>query len=335
MTSTISQTNLRTSIGATETLVSEFEADVRVSHVEAVAEDVVEIGLRTSDGTPLPGWTPGAHIDLVLSEETTRQYSLCGSPADPDGYRVAVLKAPASRGGSELVHRLAVGDEIRIRGPRNHFPMLASPRYVFVAGGIGITPMLPMIEAAEAAGADWQLHYGGRSLASMAYLTGLAKHGDRVNLVPQDEKGILDLATILGTPRPDTLIYCCGPEPLLAAVEAACATWPAGALHLERFAAKPREESEGADTSFELVLQRSGLSVTVTPEQSVFDAMRAAGVPVLGSCLEGICGTCETGVLEGEVDHRDSVLDEDEQEENDAMMVCVSRCHSARLVLDA
>ncbi|MGD9957987.1 PDR/VanB family oxidoreductase [Nocardioides sp.] len=319
---------------ATETLVSEFEADVRVSSVSPVADDVVEISFEAHNGSPLPPWTPGAHIDLLLSADTTRQYSLCGSPADPVRYQVAVLKAPQSRGGSLRVHELAAGDELRIRGPRNHFPMLASPRYVFIAGGIGITPMLPMIEAAEAAGATWELHYGGRSLASMAYLDTLAAYGDRVHLVPQDEKGILDLATILGTPAPQTLVYCCGPEPLLAAVESACTQWPPGALHLERFSAKPRQD-EGEDTSFELVLQRSGLTVTVPPEQSVFEAMRAAGVPVLGSCLEGICGTCETGVIEGEVDHRDSVLDEDEQEENDAMMVCVSRCRSARLVLDA
>jgi ferredoxin-NADP reductase len=321
-------------IGTTETLVSEFEAGVQVAQVEPVADDIVEISLVTPDGTPLPPWTPGAHIDVVLDQDLTRQYSLCGSPADPDRYQVAVLKAPGSRGGSERVHALSAGDPIRIRGPRNHFPLLAAPRYIFVAGGIGITPMLPMIEAADAAGAEWELHYGGRSLSSMAYLTRLSTYGDKVNLVPQDEKGILDLAGILGTPQPGVLVYCCGPEPLLAAVESACTSWPPGALHLERFAAKPRE-IDGADDSFELVLQRSGLSVTVGADQSVFEAMRAAGVPVLGSCLEGICGTCETGVVEGRVDHRDSVLDEDEQEENDAMMVCVSRCLSARLVLDA
>ena len=319
---------------ATQTLVSEYEAEVRVSHVRGVADDVVEIAFEKPDGTPLPPWTPGAHIDLLLGADTTRQYSLCGTPADPARYRVAVLRAPDSRGGSTRVHALSPGDDIRIRGPRNHFPLLAAPRYLFIAGGIGITPMLPMIEAAEAAGADWQLHYGGRSLASMAYLSTLGSYGDRVHLVPQDEQGILDLATILGSPTGGTLVYCCGPEPLLAAVESACDSWPPGALHLERFSAKPRESGTD-DTSFELVLQRSGISVSVGPDQTVFEAMRAAGVPVLGSCLEGICGTCETGVLEGDVDHRDSVLDEDEQEAMDAMMVCVSRCHSARLVLDA
>jgi ferredoxin-NADP reductase len=245
-----------------------------------------------------------------------------------------VLLAPDSRGGSRQVHALTQGQTLRIRGPRNNFPLVSSPRYVFIAGGIGITPMLPMIEAADAAGADWTLHYGGRSRTSMAYLAELAAYGDRVSLVPQDEKGLLDVAGILAQPDPETLVYCCGPEPLLAVVEKEAASWPHGALHLERFAAKEIER-EGDDAAFELVLQRSGITVTVPADKTVFDTMRDAGVSVLGSCLEGICGTCETGVLEGDVDHRDSVLDADEQEANDAMMVCVSRCRGSRLVLDA
>jgi ferredoxin len=191
-----------------------------------------------------------------------------------------------------------------------------------------------MIEEADAAGAEWELHYGGRTSASMAFRELLAKYGDRVHLVPQDEQGLLDLATVLGSPAPGTVVYCCGPEPLLQAVEESCREWPANSLHVERFAAKERPDDE-QDAAFEVVLQRSGLTVTVEPGVSVFDTMRAAGVSVLGSCLEGICGTCEQGVLEGEVDHRDSVLDEDEREANDCMMVCVSRARSARLVLDA
>jgi ferredoxin-NADP reductase len=302
--------------------------------VERPAEDVALLTLSHPASGHLPPWTPGAHIDLILGEDLVRQYSLCGSPADADAYQVAVLLAPDSRGGSAAVHRLAEGDRVPIRGPRNHFPLVASTRYVFIAGGIGITPMLPMIEEAEAAGADWDLHYGGRSRTSMAFTDLLSKYGDRVHLVPQDEAGILDLDAILGRPTPETLVYCCGPEPLLAAVEQRCETWPGHALHLERFAAKPRE-SEGDDTAFELVLQRSGKTIEVGPEVTVFDAMRSAGVSVLGSCLEGICGTCEQTVLEGEVDHRDSVLDEEEQESNEVMMVCVSRCRGPRLVLDA
>jgi ferredoxin-NADP reductase len=316
------------------TVVTELETEVSVRAVRHVADDVVELTLASPDGRSLPPWTPGAHIDLLLGDDLVRQYSLCSSTAEPTSYRVAVLRTPDSRGGSTAVHGLGEGDPITIRGPRNNFPMKSSPRYVFIAGGIGITPLLPMIEEADAAGADWHLWYGGRTRSSMAYLPELEKYADRVTLVPQDVEGLLDLATILGEPAPGTLVYCCGPEPLLAAVEGACAAWPPGSLHIERFAAK-EVERDGADESFEIVLQRSGLTLTVPPDQSVFQTMRDAGVSVLGSCLEGICGTCETGVLEGEIDHRDSVLDADEQEEMDCMMVCVSRCRGDRLVLDA
>jgi ferredoxin-NADP reductase len=318
----------------TPTVVSEFETDLVVAAVSSPAEDVVEVTLADPDGRPLPPWTPGAHIDLLFAEDLVRQYSLCSSPGDLSSYRVSVLLTPDTRGGSKRVHELSAGQSVRIRGPRNNFPLATATRYVFVAGGIGITPILPMIEEVAAAGADWHLHYGGRNRGSMAYTGDLARYADRVSVVPQDEAGLLDVAGILGSPKPDTLVYCCGPEPLLAVVESACADWPHGSLHLERFAAKAIEH-EGDEAGFELVLQRSGMTVSVGAEQTVFDAMRDAGVSVLGSCLEGICGTCETGVLEGEVDHRDSVLDPDEQEAMDCMMVCVSRCRGDRLVLDA
>jgi ferredoxin-NADP reductase len=318
----------------TPTVVSELETDVVVSQRREPADDVVELKLTDAAGRALPPWTPGAHVDLLLGPDLVRQYSLCGSPGDPTTYRVAVLRPPDSRGGSIRVHELVEGSTLRIRGPRNNFPLISAPRYLFIAGGIGITPMLPMIEAAEAAGADWHLYYGGRSRSSMAYLPELASYADKVTAVPQDELGLLDVAAMLAAPDPSTLVYCCGPEPLLGVVEAGCTPWRAGALHLERFAAKEIEHT-GEDASFELVLQRSGLTVSVPPDKSVFDTMRDAGVSVLGSCLEGICGTCETGVVEGEVDHRDSVLDSDEQEAMDCMMVCVSRCRGDRLVLDA
>ncbi len=227
------------------------------------------------------------------------------------------------------------GSVVRVRGPRNHFPLVASSRYVFIGGGIGITPMLPMVAEADAAGADWHLYYGGRSRASMGFVEELAQYGDRVTLVPQDEVGMLDLAAVLGDPRDDTLVYVCGPEGLLAAVEARCgADWPAGALHLERFAAKEVEAPAGGERAFELELAASGVTLTVPADRSIFDVVQDAGISVLGSCHEGICGTCEQIVLEGEVDHRDSVLSESERAANDAMMVCVSRCFSDRLVLD-
>jgi ferredoxin-NADP reductase len=204
---------------------------------------------------------------------------------------------------------------------------------VFVAGGIGITPMLPMVAAAEAAGATWELLYGGRRRTSMAFLDELAAYGDRVTVWPQDEAGLLDLDTLLGTPREDTLVYACGPEPLLAAVEQRCQSWPHGALHLERFAPRPMGEPVRAE-AFDVVLERSGLTVTVPPGRSIMSVVEEAGVGVVSSCAEGTCGTCETRVVEGLPDHRDSVLRDDEKATNACMMICVSRSCGDRLVLD-
>ncbi|UUW92445.1 PDR/VanB family oxidoreductase [Pimelobacter simplex] len=319
----------------TQPIVREYEADLTVVSAVEAAADVMTLTLAAADGSALPPWTPGAHIDLVLGDDLVRQYSLCGSPADSTTWRIGVLRAPDSRGGSKAVHaELSAGTTVRVRGPRNHFPMVASPRYLFVAGGIGITPMLPMIAEAEASGADWRLVYGGRSRASMAFTDELAPYGDKVTLLPQDEAGLPDLDALLGVPAPDTLVYTCGPTGLLDAVEARCgASWPAGSLHLERFAAKAAV-SEGEDEAFELVLQRSGLTLEVPAGQSVFEVCRAAGVSVVGSCLEGVCGTCETEVVDGDVDHRDSILNEEEKESNEFMMICVSRCRSGRLTLD-
>ncbi|MCE1177545.1 MAG: PDR/VanB family oxidoreductase [Micrococcales bacterium] len=318
---------------ATETVVREHEADLVVEAVTRESEGVVSLRLAAPEGVELPEWTPGAHVDLLLGDDLVRQYSLCGQTADRAAYRVAVLLEPESRGGSKFVHeQLSEGATVRVRGPRNHFALASAPRYIFIAGGIGITPVLPMIAEAEAAGADWHLYYGGRTKASMAFLPELEPFGDKVTLVPQDEAGHLPLDDILGEPRPGTLVYCCGPGALLDAVENACETWPSNALHLERFTAKPIDDRD--NTEFEVVLERSGLTLQVPADQSIFDVVRANGVSVLGSCLEGVCGTCETDVLEGEVDHRDSVLDDDEKESNEMMMICVSRCKGAQLTLD-
>jgi ferredoxin-NADP reductase len=244
------------------TLYSEHVAELVVSDRVEVAEDVVSLTLADPAGAELPAWTPGAHVDLLLSKDLTRQYSLCGSPGDREQWRIGVLLDRAGRGGSLQVHTaLKPGTRLPVRGPRNHFPLAASDRYVFIAGGIGITPLLPMIAQASAAGAQWALHYGGRRRASMAFLDELAEHGDRVSVWPEDERGMLDLASILGQPQPGTLVYACGPEGLLQAVEARCASWPAGSLHVERFAAKPSEPGAAA-TEFEVVCQRSGITVT-------------------------------------------------------------------------
>jgi ferredoxin-NADP reductase len=302
---------------------------------EVVADGVVVLDLRDPSGSDLPSWTPGAHIDVVPAAGVVRQYSLCGDPADRAVWRIAVLREPDGRGGSRALHdKVAEGDLVEVRGPRNHFPLVPAPRYLFVAGGIGITPLLPMIAAATARGAEWRLHYGGRSRGSMAFRSALrSAYGSRVLICPQDETGLLDLDGILADEPADTPVYCCGPEPLLTAIEQRC---PGRPLHLERFAPRdPKEQGEPVRTdSFEVELARSGRTLTVPPGRSILRAVEDAGVEVLWSCTEGTCGTCETAVLGGEVDHRDSLLTPGERAANDTMFICVSRAAGPRLILD-
>ncbi|WP_210587820.1 PDR/VanB family oxidoreductase [Streptomyces sp. GESEQ-35] len=308
-----------------------YEAELVVDRTESAADGVLALTLRHPLGEELPAWAPGAHIDVVLGPELERQYSLCGDPADRSAWRIAVLREPDGRGGSAYVHgQLGPGGKVRVRGPRNHFALAPAPRYRFVAGGIGITPVLPMLAAAEAAGAEWTLLYGGRSRRSMAFTEELERYGDRVTVAPQDEAGLLDLASVCDDLPEGTLVYCCGPGPLLDAVEERC---PAGVLHVERFSPKEQQQT-GEDAEFEVVLQQSGRTLTVPPDASVLDTVRAAGIEVLYSCHEGTCGTCETDVLEGTPDHRDSVLTDEEREAGETMLICVSRCRGKRLVLD-
>ncbi|MEU0945706.1 PDR/VanB family oxidoreductase [Streptomyces canus] len=307
-----------------------YEAELVVDRRESAADGVLALTLRHPLGDQLPAWEPGAHIDVVLGPGLERQYSLCGDPSDRTAWRIAVLREPAGRGGSAHVHeQLRQGGKVRVRGPRNHFALRPAPRYHFIAGGIGITPILPMLAAAEAEGAEWTLLYGGRTRQSMAFIEELSCYGDRVTVAPQDETGLLDLASVLDGVPEGTLVYCCGPGPLLDAVEERC---PAGLLHVERFA--PKEQPEGENTEFEVELAQTGTTVTVAPDVSVLDAVRASGVEVLFSCTEGTCGTCETDVLDGTPDHRDSVLTDEEREAGETMMICVSRCRGRKLVLD-
>ncbi|WBB52948.1 ferredoxin reductase [Verrucosispora sp. WMMD573] len=188
-------------------------AELVVAERDRPAEGVAVLGLCRPGGGDLPAWSPGAHLDLELGPGLVRQYSLCGDPADRATLRVAVQLEPQGRGGSRHVHeRLTPGATVRVRGPRNNFPLVAAARYLFVAGGIGITPIRPMVADADAAGADWRLVYGGRSRATMAFADALReKYGDRVRLFPQDETGLLDLDELLGQPV-DGLVYCCGPN---------------------------------------------------------------------------------------------------------------------------
>jgi len=305
-----------------------------VTGKELVAHGVATLTLARPDGGRLPDWTPGSHIDLVLPNGLTRQYSLCGDRWDAHSYRVGVLLESESRGGSSHVHeQLQPGHLVGVGGPRNNFPLVPAERYLFVAGGIGITPLLPMVQQADLLGADWRLLYLGRSRTSMAFLDELAPYGDRVVVHPKDELGPLELAGFLGEPAAGTRIYCCGPARLLAAMETACAGLPPYTLRTERCVAE--EVVAPARTApFEVELARTGATVTVTPDVSVLEAVGSAGVEVLSSCRQGICGTCETGVLDGRPAHRDSLLDDDARAAGDCMYICVSRALTDRLVLD-
>ncbi|MBT2523476.1 PDR/VanB family oxidoreductase [Arthrobacter sp. ISL-28] len=298
------------------------------------ADGVVALTLDHPEGRRLPDWTPGSHIDIVLPSGINRQYSLCGDRWDAHSYRIAVLHEAQGRGGSAYIHeQLTEGTTVALGGPRNNFPLAPSEKYLFIAGGIGITPMLPMIQQADLLGAEWKLLYLGRSRNTMAFLDELAAYGDRVVVMAKDESGPCRLQELIGDPQADTKVYVCGPQRLLTAVERHCADWPVGLLRVEHFAAKAHGAPARA-TAFEVELARAGLSVTVRPDQSILDAVQNAGVSVLTSCREGTCGTCEVTVLDGDPDHRDSILGDADRAAGHCMFPCVSRSCSDRLVLD-
>jgi cytochrome P450/ferredoxin-NADP reductase len=309
---------------------------VTVERVTRAADGVVKLRLVSNDGAPLPRWTPGAHIDVECgSPALTRQYSLCGDPLDP-ALEIAVLHERAGRGGSGWIHaNVKAGERLTIRGPRNHFKMDESrSRLIFVAGGIGITPVSSMARRARALGIDYQLHYSGRSRASMALLDELAElHGARLRVYASDEGSHNDLAALLATPQADTQIYACGPAAMLAALEQACAAWPVEALRTEHFVAGAGKLDPAREHAFEVELRDSGMVIPVTADQTVLQALRAANIDVQSDCEEGLCGSCEVQVLDGQVDHRDVVLTRGERAANVKMMSCCSRACGKRLVL--
>jgi ferredoxin-NADP reductase len=311
--------------------------ELRVQRLSYEAEDVLSVELVDPSGAELPEWRPGAHLDVTLGGQHDRQFSLCGDLADRHRYTVAVLKESDSRGGSQYVHeQLRPGDLVKVRDVRKNFHFLLAPSYLFVAGGIGITPLLPMVAEAAKTGADFHLIYGGRKRSSMAFLDRLAAYGDRVRVFPEDHVGMIPLDRLLGQPDDLTKIYCCGPERLLVAVEQLCKQrWREDALEVERFRPKAIEAAPVVDAAnFEVFCQRSNVSVKVGPDTSVLEALRDSGVEVNSFCEEGVCGTCETRMIEGEADHRDSILTDREKAANKTMMICCSRAKSARLVLD-
>jgi ferredoxin-NADP reductase len=250
-------------------------------------------------------------------------------------WRVAVLVEEDGRGGSlyirEEVHE---GDEIEVLGPRNHFPLTAADSYVFIAGGIGVTPLIPMIEELDARDATWKLIYLGRSIEAMAYAEELSgRYPDRVLLSPRDTAESFDIESAVAELPSDTHVYSCGPERLLSAIEAAMGETGLERVHVERF--HPREVvADGPDQEFIVYCKRSDVELVVPDDESILMAADFAGIDIPGDCMEGTCGACETRVFEGEIDHRDSVLTPQAREAGETMMICVSRCKGGRLVID-
>jgi cytochrome P450/ferredoxin-NADP reductase len=310
---------------------------VLVESATPAANGIVKLRLVSPDGGPLPRWTPGSHIDIECgSAGLTRQYSLCGDPADATAFEIAVLHEADGRGGSAWIHaHVRAGDRLQIRGPRNHFRMDESlSKAIFIAGGVGITPVSAMARRAKALGIDYELHYSGRSRTTMALLDQLAElHGSRLHVYPNDEGVHNDLQTLLAHPEPDTQIYACGPVGMLEALDACCAAWPADSLKTEHFVSTATKLDPSKEHAFEVELKDSGIVVSVAADQTVLEALRAANIDVQSDCEEGLCGSCEVPVLAGSVDHRDVVLTRAEREANVKMMTCCSRAAGKRLVL--
>ena len=316
------------------------QLNLRVAERTEQTASAAAITLEHPDGGVLPKWKAGAHIDVTLTdangESLVRQYSLSSDPADSSRYRIGILREDDGRGGSKLAHeQLHPGADVTVSWPRNNFRLSGAKRYLFIAGGIGVTPMLAMIREANAMGAEWELHYAGRARETMAFLDELAEYGDRVKLYPSGEGQRLSLPKLLENAQDDCLVYVCGPESLMDAAEQAMGEWPDDALRLERFSPKTIERTE-PDIPFEVRFEASQVSVEVDADQTILEAAAEAGLPVLSSCEEGTCGTCETRVVSGEVDHRDSILSKSEQAANETMMICVSRAQGTcpLLVLD-
>lgn len=314
---------------------------LRVTHKWQEAEDITGLDLVAPHGGPLPAFTAGAHVLLDLPGGLTRQYSLCNDPAERHRYRLAVLRAADSRGGSAYVaETLRAGDEIEIRGPRNNFPLNAGQSdTLLIAGGIGITPLLSMMFELARQGRPYRLVYCTRSPAHAAFRQELATppFASFVDFIHDggDPAGGIDLGKLLTGLAAGTQVYCCGPQGLMSAVRSAGTHLPAVSLHFESFSASQEKSLQDVDaSSFEIELARSGRVLTVPQGKSILNVLRADGFQADSLCEEGYCGTCVVPLLAGEADHRDTVLSEAEREQNRAIAICCSRARSRRLTLD-
>ncbi|GAA5053314.1 PDR/VanB family oxidoreductase [Streptomyces similanensis] len=295
-----------------------------VARRRMVAEDVVSLRLTTPEGRLLPPWQPGAHLDLHLPSGRQRQYSLVGDPADRYAYTIAVRLIPDGAGGSAEVHReLGEGDRVTVRGPRNAFPFAGDRAVLLLAGGIGITPILPMAREAAWRGLDWRLVHSGRTRASLPFADELdrlaRRHPGRVEILADDEHGVPDAAALLARAPEGAAVYCCGPAPMLDAVRGAFEDNGSGALHFERFGAPPIVDGE----PFTLRL-RDGRELAVPADRSALDVLRADNPATPYSCRQGFCGVCKLRVRSGAVQHRDRKLTPRQRADGE-MLVCVSR----------
>ncbi|MCO5099958.1 MAG: cupin domain-containing protein [Burkholderiaceae bacterium] len=313
---------------------------LEVTDIQTEARDVLQVELRASDGGELPAFEPGAHIAIDLPDGKIRHYSLCNDWRERDRYVLGVARSPQSRGGSLFVHQgLRKGMTVAAAAPRNGFPLDASAeRYLFLAGGIGITPILAMIRWCEANGRPWRLAYAVRSAQRGAFLETLSTiGGGSVHLHSDDrESCVFDpIPWLAGAPQGEH-VYCCGPAPMMAAIKKAAAHRDPGTVHFEYFNAPTDDAHDGVANRkpFTIELKRSGRSLAVPADKTVLEILEQNGLRVVSSCREGTCRTCETGVCEGTVEHRDYCLTPEEQRESKTMMVCVSRAKSERLVLD-
>ncbi|CAA0129986.1 Phenoxybenzoate dioxygenase subunit beta [Mycolicibacterium vanbaalenii] len=307
---------------------------VQVTSVRQVADAVLEVTFGHPARQSLPPWHPGAHIEIQLPSGLSRQYSLCGDASDEASYTIAVLREEHGRGGSRELHRIVcAGSQFDVRAPRNDFTLVEADSYLFVGGGIGITPLIPMINEVQKRGSQWSLVYGGRTRTSMAYHDRLQALGKQVDIWIESERGYPDLTSIQAAARPGTMVYACGPGAMIDAVAREFPHHPhLGGLHFERFAASgPIDTSGGA---FEVELRRTGVTFAVGEGGSILQEVHKVLPDHPFSCEEGYCGECETRVLDGQPDHRDNYLTADEQDTGDTMMICVSRCQGTRLVLD-
>jgi len=318
---------------------------VKVTAKQKMTDDVVCLTLVSATEDLLPSWQPGAHIELALdvctdasgASETDnvllRQYSLCSDYTDNSQWQVAVLREEGGRGGSLFIHNnINPGDILTVSQPRNHFPFNPRNKCLFIAGGIGITPMLPMIQQAVADGLDWRLVYLSRERSRMSCLDKLAQFdASRITYNADKEDGYINLQELLATCDQDTSVYSCGPKPLLDALEAEYEKQTIWSLDIERFSAGPIDNTGNA---FDVVIHSTGQKIHIPDGEPILKVLREAGIKIPTSCGDGVCGSCETGVISGTPDHRDSILSEDEKADNDSMMLCVSRALSTELVLD-